>query len=76
MLINITNISSPEVGRLEKMLLMMLIFTMKAVISTVRRALKLDGGMRNEIHDKKTLMQEMMEFTYVVIMTGFTLQMS
>ena len=43
---------------------------------TVRRALMLDGGMRNEIHDKKTLMQETMEFTTVVMMTGFTLSMS
>ena len=73
MLINITNVCSPEVGRLEKLLLMMLIFTMKAVISTVRRALALDGGMRNETHDRKTLMQETMEFTTVVSLTVLAL---
>ena len=73
MLINLTNVSSSEVGKLEKTLLMMLIFTMKAVISTVRRALVLEGGMRNDTHDKKTLMQETMEFTTVVILTVFAL---
>ena len=73
MLIKLTNVSSSEVGKLEKTLLMMLIFTMKAVISTVRRALALDGGMRNDTHDKKTLMQETMEFTTVVILTVWAL---
>ena len=53
--------------------MMMLIFTMKAVISTVRRALVLEGGMRNDTHDKKTLMQETMEFTTVVSLTVFAL---
>ena len=55
------------------MLLMMLIFTMKAVMSTVRRVRRLVGGMRNDTHDKKTLMQETMDVTTVVILTVFAL---
>ena len=71
MLMNLTNVSSSEVGKLEKTLLMILIITMKAVINTVRRALTLEGGMRNDTHDKRTLMQETMEFTTVVSLTVF-----
>ena len=71
MLIILTNVSSSEVGKLLKTLLMMLIFTTKAVISTVRRALTLEGGMRNDTQDKKTLMQETMEVTTVVSLTVF-----
>ena len=73
MLMNLTNVSSSEVGKLEKTLLMITIFTMKAVINTVRRALTLEGGMRNDTHDKNTLMQETMEFTTVVSLTVFAL---
>ena len=73
MLMNLTNVSSSVVGELEKTLMMMLIFTMKVVISTVRRALTLDGGMRNDTHDKNTLMQEMMDFTTVMSLTVFAL---
>ena len=53
-------------------LLMKLIFTTKEVISTVRRPLTLEGGMRNENHVKMTLIPETRKLTTAAVLMVLT----
>ena len=62
------NVTS-EVGVPVNALLRMIIFTTKECSSTARRILILEGGMRNEIHDKRTLMPETRELTTAAVLT-------
>ena len=53
-------------------LVTMLIFTRREVISTTIRPFVLDGGMKNDIKDMRTLMPETRELTTVAVLTVLT----
>ena len=57
-------------------LLMMFIFTTKEVINTARRPFTLEGGMRKEIHDMRTLMPAERALTAAAVLTMLTVLMS
>ena len=54
-------------------LLTMPIFTTKEVSSTARRPCTWEGGMRNEIHDMRTVMPETKKLTGMAVLMVLTM---